>query len=120
VDLLEDHPDRPLPDLLRIPGSPCHDPILSRNGVSGKPGGLQVPGFPEIPVSARAPVLRKVLQDVAALVDRAAVNDRQRWKTRVELANTMLEYLETFHNRRRRHSSMGMVSPAEHGIRNAS
>ena len=96
------------------PSNPRHP------SVSGKPGGLQVPGFPEIPVSARVPVLRKVLQDVAALVDRAAVNDRQRWKTRVELANTMLEYLETFHNLRRRDSSMGMVSPAEHGIRNAS
>ena len=46
--------------------------------------------------------------------------DRQRWKTRVELANAIFEYLEIFHNRRRRHSSLGMVSPIEYEIRHAS
>ncbi len=39
--------------------------------------------------------------------------DRKRWSTRVELANTMFEYLEIFHNRRRRHSSLGMLTPVE-------
>ena len=29
--------------------------------------------------------------------------DRQRWKTRIELANAIFEYLEIFHNRQRRH-----------------
>jgi len=43
--------------------------------------------------------------------------DRQRWKTRVELANAIFEYLEIFHNRRRRHSSLGMVSPVEYELR---
>ncbi len=46
--------------------------------------------------------------------------DRQRWKTRVELANAIFEYLEIFHNRRRRHSSLGMVSPIEYELRHAS
>jgi putative transposase len=46
--------------------------------------------------------------------------DRQRWKTRVELANAIFEYLEIFHNRQRRHSSLGMVSPVEYELRNAS
>jgi transposase InsO family protein len=46
--------------------------------------------------------------------------DRQRWKTRVELANAIFEYLEIFHNRRRRHSSLGMVSPIEYEIRHTS
>ena len=46
--------------------------------------------------------------------------DRKRWKTRVELANAIFEYLEIFHNRRRRHSSLGMRSPVEYEIRNAS
>jgi putative transposase len=45
--------------------------------------------------------------------------DRKRWKTRVELANAIFEYLEIFHNRRRRHSSLGMVSPVEYEIRHA-
>ena len=32
--------------------------------------------------------------------------DRKRWKTRVELANAIFEYLEIFHNRKRRRSSL--------------
>jgi Integrase core domain len=31
--------------------------------------------------------------------------NRRRWKTRVELANAIFEYLEIFHNRQRRHST---------------
>jgi putative transposase len=46
--------------------------------------------------------------------------DRKRWKTRVELSNAIFEYLEIFHNRRRRHSSLGMISPVEYELRNAS
>lgn len=45
---------------------------------------------------------------------RVALDDRRRWKTRVELANAILEYLVVFHNRRRRHSALGMVSPVEY------
>src|SRR2546428_10509006 len=39
--------------------------------------------------------------------------DRKRWSTRIELANAMFEYLEIFHNRKRRHSSLGMLTPVE-------
>ena len=39
--------------------------------------------------------------------------DRKRWSTRVELANAIFEYLEIFHNRQRRHSSLGMLTPVE-------
>jgi putative transposase len=39
--------------------------------------------------------------------------DLKRWSTRVELANAMFEYLEIFHNRKRRHSSLGMLTPVE-------
>ena len=39
--------------------------------------------------------------------------DRQRWRTRVELANAVFEYIEIFHNRQRRHSALGMLSPVE-------
>lgn len=46
--------------------------------------------------------------------------DRKRWKTRVELANAIFEYLEIFHNRQRRHSALGMLSPVEYELRNAS
>jgi transposase InsO family protein len=40
--------------------------------------------------------------------------NRKRWKTRVELANAIFEYLEIFHNRQRRHSSLGMHTPIEY------
>jgi len=39
--------------------------------------------------------------------------DRKRWNTRVELATAIFEYLEIFHNRQRRHSSLGMLTPVE-------
>lgn len=39
--------------------------------------------------------------------------DRQRWRTRIELANAIFEYLEIWHNRRRRHSALGWLSPIE-------
>jgi transposase InsO family protein len=39
--------------------------------------------------------------------------DRQAWSTRLELATALFEYLELFHNRQRRHSSLGMLTPLE-------
>ncbi len=40
--------------------------------------------------------------------------NRKRWKTRIELANAIFEYLEIFHNRQRRHSALGMQTPIEY------
>jgi hypothetical protein len=42
--------------------------------------------------------------------------NRQRWRTRIELANALFEYLEIFHNRRRRHSSLGVLTPIEYEL----
>jgi putative transposase len=39
--------------------------------------------------------------------------DQRRWRTRVELANAIFEDLEVFHNRQRRHSSLGMLTPIQ-------
>ena len=39
--------------------------------------------------------------------------DRQRWRTRLELANAIFEYLEIWHNRCRRHSALGWLTPIE-------
>ena len=44
--------------------------------------------------------------------------DRRRWNTRIELANAMFEYLEIWHNRRRRHSALGWLSPVEFETQN--
>ncbi len=46
--------------------------------------------------------------------------DRKRWKTPVELSNAIFEYVAIFRNRRRPHSSLGMLSPVQHEIRHAS
>ena len=40
------------------------------------------------------------------------VLNRQRWKTRIELATALHDYLQ-FHNTRRRHSALGMLTPSE-------
>jgi len=39
--------------------------------------------------------------------------DRQSWKTRLQLLAAMFDYIEMFHNRQRRHSALGMLSPVE-------
>ena len=44
--------------------------------------------------------------------------NRKKWKTRVELSTALFEYLEVFHNRRRRHSSLGMLTPIEFELNN--
>ena len=40
--------------------------------------------------------------------------NRKKWKTRVELAGAILEYLEIFHNRSRRDSSLGILTRIEY------
>lgn len=46
--------------------------------------------------------------------------DRKRWKTRLEPSTAIFDYLEIFHNRHCRHSALGMLTPVEHEIQNAS
>lgn len=40
--------------------------------------------------------------------------DRQSWPTKAELRTAVFEYIECFYNPRRRHSSLGYLSPAEY------
>ena len=42
--------------------------------------------------------------------------NRKRWKTRVELANAIFDYIEIFHNRQRRHSALGYRTPIEYEL----
>ena len=39
--------------------------------------------------------------------------NRHRWKTRIELATAIHDYIEQFHNTRRRYSGLGMLTPTE-------
>jgi putative transposase len=40
--------------------------------------------------------------------------NRQHWKTRVELASAIHDYIEIWHNTRRRHSALNMLTPTEY------
>ncbi len=42
--------------------------------------------------------------------------NRKKWKTRVELANAIFEYIEIFYNRQRRHSSIDYRTPIEYEL----
>ncbi|MFV0634926.1 integrase core domain-containing protein [Demequina sp.] len=39
--------------------------------------------------------------------------DRKKWNTRIELSTVMFEYFEIWHNRQRRHSQLGWLTPIE-------
>ena len=45
--------------------------------------------------------------------------DRRAWRTRIELANAMFDHLEIWHNRQRRHSQLGMLTPIEFETRSS-
>ena len=40
--------------------------------------------------------------------------DRQRWRTHLELAVAMADYIENFYNPARRHSALGYLTPDEY------
>lgn len=42
--------------------------------------------------------------------------NRKKWKTRIELANAIFDYIEIFHNRQRRHSQLGYRTPIEYEL----
>lgn len=42
--------------------------------------------------------------------------NRQRWHTRLELANAIFDYTEIFRNRQRRHSQLGYLTPTQFEI----
>jgi putative transposase len=54
-----------------------------------------------------------VIESFSARLQTELLN-RTKWKTRVELSTALFEYLEIFHNRSRRHSSLGMLTPIEY------
>jgi hypothetical protein len=54
---------------------------------------------------------------LAAEVDGHQIEElfnRDRWKTRIQLASAIRDYIELFHNTRRRHSTLGMLTPTEY------
>ena len=43
--------------------------------------------------------------------------NRKKWRTRLDLANAIFDYIEIFYNRQHRHSQLGYLSPVEHELR---
>jgi putative transposase len=43
--------------------------------------------------------------------------NRGSWKTSIELANAIIEYIEIFPDRQRRHSALGYRTPIEYELR---
>jgi putative transposase len=43
-----------------------------------------------------------------------ALLNRRRWRTRLEPVDAIFEYLRLFHDRKRRHSALGMLTPNEY------
>ena len=43
--------------------------------------------------------------------------NRKKWKTRIELANAIFEFIEVSYNRQRRHSKIGYISPVEFEVK---
>jgi putative transposase len=54
-----------------------------------------------------------VAETFFATLKKELVN-RRSWPTRPELQSAVFEYIEAFYNRRRRHSTLGMLSPVDY------
>ena len=53
-----------------------------------------------------------VLESFHATIKKDLIH-RRSWSTKAEARVAVFEYIEAFYNRRRRHSTLGMLSPAE-------
>jgi putative transposase len=54
-----------------------------------------------------------VAETFFATLKKELVN-RHSWPSRLELQSAVFEYIEAFYNRRRRHSTLSMLSPADY------
>jgi transposase InsO family protein len=54
-----------------------------------------------------------VLESFHATIKKDLVH-RRSWPTKAEARTAVFEYIEAFYNRRRRHSRLGMLSPADY------
>jgi putative transposase len=54
-----------------------------------------------------------VAETFFATIKKQLVN-RRSWPSRLELQSAVFEYIEAFYNRRRRHSTLGMLSPTDY------
>ena len=95
----------------------CNQPVLLR---SIEPGQYTSWTFSQ---GVRAAGLAHSLGTIGDAFDNAVVEsfwgrmqtellNTRKWSTRVELSAALFDWIEVFYNRTRRHSSLGMMSPA--------
>ena len=101
----------------REPTTQRSTPITARNSPLGRsPNAPKTPGWlcrwARSGTASITPSSKRSRMQVELL-------NRRRWRTRLELSNAIFEYLEIFHNRQRRHSALGMLTPVEYEIRHA-
>jgi transposase InsO family protein len=110
---ITEHPPRPLTSTY----APCKKPVLLR---SIEPGQFTPWAFTQRAIDSG---LVPSMGSIGDCFDNAVIEsfwsrlqvellDRKRWRTRIELATAIFEYL-VFHNRQRRHSAPGMLTPVE-------
>jgi len=63
-------------------------------------------------------VTRRVAESFLATLEKELLQ-WERLATRAEAATTIFEYIEVFYNRKRRHSVLGYLSPADYRANNA-
>jgi hypothetical protein len=99
---------------------PCY-PLIARTIVSFAQGGQYVSlAFgraardPRIAVSmgSRGDAYDNAVAETFFATLKKELVNRRSWPSRLELQSAVFEYIEAFYNRQRRHSTLGMLSPA--------
>lgn len=70
--------------------------------------GRRSPPLPELVLTYRG--FNSVVESFWARMQTELL-DTRRWRTRTELSTEIFDWIEVFYNRKRRHSSLGMLAP---------
>lgn len=73
------------------------------------------------PIPGRGELLnekaRNTVNEIVPSTMQIELLNRKKWKTRIELANAIFEFIEVFYQRQRRHSKIGYISPVEFEVK---
>ena len=100
-------------------------PIPSRKGLPGKPGGFSQYGSLLFGRRLKRSGIvgsmggRGDAYDNSMMESFLELLDRREWETIAELKTAIFNIIEVFYNRKRRHSSLGYLSPQEYATRYA-
>jgi len=95
---------RPAPGLIHHSDQAANTSASRSGALRGRPGSRSRWAHAGTPTTTRD-VLRDAQEELV---------NRRSWPSRLELQSAVFECIEAFCNRQRRHSTLGMVSPAEY------